>query len=61
MGPQIIAVVVTIAYSLIVTLIILKVLDIIPGLGLRVTEQEENEGLDISSHGERSYIQDGAD
>ncbi len=44
-----------------VTLIILKVLDIIPGLGLRVTEQEENEGLDISSHGERSYIQDGAD
>ncbi|MBM24922.1 MAG: ammonia channel protein [Chloroflexi bacterium] len=61
MGPQIIAVVVTIAYSLIVTLIILKVLDIIPGLGLRATEQEENEGLDISSHGERSYIQDGAD
>ena len=61
MGPQIIAVIVTIAYSLIVTLIILKVLDIIPGLGLRVTEQEENEGLDISSHGERSYIQDGAD
>ena len=61
MGPQIIAIVVTIAYSLIVTLIILKVLDIIPGLGLRVTEQEENEGLDISSHGERSYIQDGAD
>ena len=61
MGPQIIAVVVTIAYSLIVTLIILKVLDIIPRLGLRVTEQEENEGLDISSHGERSYIQDGAD
>ena len=61
MGPQIIAVVVTIAYSLIVTLIILKVLDIIPGLGLRVTEQEENEGLDISSQGERTYIQDGAD
>ena len=61
MGPQIIAIVVTIAYSLIVTLIILKVLDIIPGLGLRATEQEENEGLDISSHGERSYIQDGAD
>ena len=61
MGPQIIAVVVTIAYSLIATLIILKVLDIIPGLGLRATEQEENEGLDISSHGERSYIQDGAD
>jgi ammonium transporter, Amt family len=24
-------------------------------LGLRVTEEEEREGLDISSHGERAY------
>ena len=61
MGPQIIAVVATIIYSLVVSLIILKILDIIPGLGLRVSEQEEDAGLDISSHGERSYTQDGAD
>jgi Amt family ammonium transporter len=24
-------------------------------MGLRVTEEEEREGLDISSHGERAY------
>jgi len=24
-------------------------------LGLRVTEEEEREGLDISAHGERAY------
>ncbi len=61
MGPQIIAVLATIIYSLVVSLIILKILDIIPGLGLRVSEQEEDTGLDISNHGERSYTQDGAD
>jgi Amt family ammonium transporter len=61
MGPQIIAVLATIFYSLAMSLIILKILDIIPGLGLRVSEQEEDTGLDISNHGERSYTQDGAD
>ena len=45
----------------IVTLIILKVLDIIPGLGLRVSAAEEDAGLDISMHGERAFVSDGAD
>jgi Amt family ammonium transporter len=51
----------TLVYSLVVTLGLLKILDIIPGLGLRVSEREEDEGLDISAHGERAYIRDGAD
>jgi len=41
------------AYSFGVTFIIMKVLDII--MGLRVTDEEESIGLDLSQHGERSY------
>lgn len=48
-------IVATVLYSLIATLIILKVLDIIPGLGLRSSESEEDTGLDISDHGESAY------
>ena len=44
----------TIIYTGIVSFIILKVLDGI--MGLRVTEDEESEGLDLSHHGERGYI-----
>lgn len=58
---NIILVIVTVVYSLIVTLILLKVLDIIPGLGLRSDESEEDQGLDVSDHGERGYVADGAD
>ena len=42
---------ITIAYTAVVTYIILKVLDMV--MGLRVTEEQEREGLDISLHGER--------
>ena len=61
MRIQIIAVGATIGYSFVVTVIILKVLDVIPGLGLRVSETEEDQGLDLTSHGERAFISDGAD
>jgi Amt family ammonium transporter len=61
LGTQVIAVVVTILYSFIVTFIILKVLDLIPGLGLRVDEADESQGLDLASHGERAFVDDGAD
>ncbi len=61
MGTQIIGVVATIAYSGVATLIILKVLDLIPGLGLREPERAEDEGLDLAAHGERAYVADGAD
>ena len=45
------AVCTTLAYSGIGSFIILKVIDMV--VGLRVTEEEEREGLDISLHGER--------
>ncbi len=51
----------TIAYSGLLTFVILKVLDVVPGLGLRADEPEEDAGLDISLHGERAYVSDGAD
>ncbi|NTV96698.1 MAG: ammonium transporter, partial [Thiobacillus sp.] len=42
---------ITIAFTAIGTYIILKVLDMV--MGLRVSEEEEREGLDIALHGER--------
>lgn len=61
MGPQIIGILATLGYSLVVTLAILFILDKIPGLGLRVGDRDEDEGLDISAHGERAHVRDGAD
>ena len=55
------AVVATIGWSLIVTAIILLALDKIPGLGLRAETSEEDTGLDLTMHGERAYVADGAD
>ena len=43
----------TIIYDAVATFIILKVLDVI--MGLRVSEEEEEEGLDITQHGEQIY------
>ena len=43
----------TIIYTGILSFIILKVVDII--IGLRVTEEEETEGLDVAQHDERGY------
>jgi Amt family ammonium transporter len=50
---QIIGVAVTAALSAIATAIILAVLK--ATIGLRVTEEEEFVGLDITQHGERAY------
>ena len=58
---NIIAVVATLVYSGVVSFIILFVLDKIPGLGLRITEPDEDIGIDITAHGERGYVADGAD
>ena len=43
----------TIVYDAVVTFIILKVLDVV--MGLRVSEEEEVQGLDITQHGEQVY------
>jgi Amt family ammonium transporter len=52
-GVQALAAVVTIAFAFGVTFVIAKLLN--RWMGLRVTENEEEVGLDISEHGERAY------
>jgi Amt family ammonium transporter len=61
MGTQVLGVLATFAYSLAVTAVILLALDKVPGLGLRAVEKDEDDGLDVSEHGERAYVRDGAD
>ena len=51
---QVLAVLVTWALASVMTTIILKVLDAI--MGLRVTEQDELAGLDLSQHSETAYV-----
>jgi len=46
-------VLITIAWSGIVSLVAYKIVDLV--IGLRVPEEEEREGLDITSHGETAY------
>jgi ammonium transporter, Amt family len=53
LGKQAIAALVTLAFSFVATLAILKVVDVL--VGVRVTEEEEQEGLDLSQHGESGY------
>jgi Amt family ammonium transporter len=50
---QIIAVAIVVAYSAVVTFVILKVIDVT--VGLRVSSDEEQAGLDSSQHGEAAY------
>jgi len=47
------AVVITIVWSAVVSVIAFKLVDLI--IGLRVSEEAEREGLDITSHGETAY------
>src|ERR687892_28230 len=53
LGKQIVAVGATIAFAFVMTMIIVKVVDAI--VGLRVTEEEEISGLDLSQHSEVGY------
>jgi Amt family ammonium transporter len=46
-------VLITVVFVAIASYIILKIVDMI--VGLRVTEEQETEGLDIASHDERGY------
>jgi Amt family ammonium transporter len=50
---QVIAAAVTIAFSFVVTLIIAKAID--ATIGLRVSEEDELQGLDLSQHSETGY------
>jgi len=51
---QFVSVVVTLVYGGVLSFIILKIVDLI--IGLRVTEDQETQGLDLSLHDERGYI-----
>jgi Amt family ammonium transporter len=51
---QLLSVVIAVVYAFSVTWIILKVLNRL--MGLRVQEEQEVEGLDLSQHGESGYI-----
>ncbi|MBU3111085.1 ammonium transporter [Clostridium lacusfryxellense] len=53
LGIQLIAIVATIAYSAIMTFIILKVIG--KFMSLRATSDEEMDGLDVSEHSEEAY------
>jgi Amt family ammonium transporter len=50
---QLQAVLLTVVWSGVVAAVAFKIVDLV--VGLRVTEEEEREGLDISSHGETAY------
>ena len=50
---QLKGVLITIVWSGVVSLIAYKIVDVV--IGLRVPEEEEREGLDITSHGETAY------
>jgi ammonium transporter, Amt family len=50
---QIKAVLVTVVWSGVVSFVAFKLVDMV--IGLRVSEEEEREGLDINSHGETAY------
>jgi Amt family ammonium transporter len=53
-GVQLIGIIATLVWTAVVSFGILKLVDKL--IGLRVSEEEETEGLDISQHEERGYI-----
>jgi len=54
LGVQLTGVIVTIVFTAVTTFVCLKIVDLL--IGLRVTDEEETEGLDINQHDERGYI-----
>jgi Amt family ammonium transporter len=54
LGIQVLGLIAVAAWSLVVSWIIVKIIQ--TTIGLRVTEEDEIEGLDITSHGERIHL-----
>ena len=48
--------VMTLSYAFAVTIVILKIMDVVWPGGIRITPREEEIGLDLAQHGERSYV-----
>ena len=55
MGDQVIAVVATIVWSGVLSLIIVKLLDLVMPGGVRISEEDEETGLDLTQHSEVGY------
>jgi ammonium transporter, Amt family len=55
LGEQVIAVVATMVWSFVVTLVIMFVLNIVLPKGIRVSEDDEETGLDLAQHSETGY------
>jgi len=53
LGNQLVGVLVAWAFALVGTIVLLKIVDLL--VGLRVPEEHEVEGLDITQHGEEAY------
>jgi len=53
-GVQVTGIVAVVVFTAVATFVILKIVDAV--VGLRVTDEQEIEGLDISQHEERGYI-----
>ncbi len=53
MGAQLVSVVFTVVYSGVLSFAILKVVDAV--VGLRVSDEEEEQGLDLTQHSEQGY------
>ena len=51
---QIVAVLITMVYAAVMSFILLKIIDSV--MGLRVAQEDEIRGLDVSLHGEEGYI-----
>ncbi|HKD50891.1 MAG TPA: ammonium transporter [Candidatus Acidoferrum sp.] len=52
-GNQLVGVVIAWAFALVGTMVLLKIVDLVTGI--RVPEEHEQEGLDITQHGEEAY------
>jgi ammonium transporter, Amt family len=53
LGIQVVSVLATMVFAFVMTFVILKIID--KAVGLRVSEEEEQRGLDISLHDEKGY------
>jgi Amt family ammonium transporter len=53
LGKQFIGVMTTVIYTGVVSFILLKIIDMV--IGLRVTDEQETQGLDLALHDERGY------
>jgi ammonium transporter, Amt family len=53
LGIQALAVLITWVYSAVITFVLLKVIDAV--IGLRVSDEGEDSGLDVDQHGENAY------